>query len=144
MRNTEAHLRWLGAQLSFFLNLPAIAAVVFRLITPPATRELAIIVFGGSIFAVANLFLLQVLRRNTRHIDLWNDKLDELERVNGIEGGVEVFSSRRYRKLRNSRQRLHRRLELAMICCMVGWVVVVAVATSMFFYFGGDLLSWIR
>lgn len=144
VRNTEAHLRWLGAQLSFFLNLPAIAAVVFRLITPPETRELAVIVAGGTIIVIANLFLLQVLRRDSKHLDLWNDKLDELERTNGIEGGVEVFSSRRYRRLRNSRQRLQHRLEFAMICCMVGWGFAVVAAGFMFFKFGGDLLSWIR
>ena len=128
VRNTEAHLRWLGAQLGFFLNLPAFAAVVFRLIMLPAKPELAVIAVGGVLFFIANLFLLQVLRRDTRHLDLWNDKLDELEKVNGIEGGVQIFSSRRYRKLRSGRQRLQRRLDFAMICCMVGWGVVAAAA----------------
>ena len=128
VRNTEAHLRWLGAQLSFFLNLPAFGAVALRLIAFPAKPELVLIFVGSIILIAANFFLLHVLRRDTRHLDLWNDKLDELERVNGIEGGVEIFSSRRYRKLRSARQRLQRRLDFAMICCMVGWGVIAAAA----------------
>ena len=124
VRNTEAHLRWQGAQVSFLLNLPAFAAVAFRLIVPPGIKELALIFAGSFIFAVANLFHLQVIRRDNKHLDLWNDKLDELERMNGIEGGIRVFSSRRYRKLRNGRQRLQSRLDFAMIICIVGWALI--------------------
>lgn len=131
VRNTEAHLRWLGAQLSFFLNLPAWAGIAFRLTSEPKNPELLILVGGGLFFAAANYFLYEVIKRDSRHLDLWNDKLDELERVNGIEGGTEVFSSRRYRRLRGSRQRLQARLQYAMVGSTVMWVLFAIVAAVM-------------
>lgn len=30
VRNTEAYLRWMGAQMGFYLNLPAYAGAIFR------------------------------------------------------------------------------------------------------------------
>lgn len=90
-------------------------------------------------FAIANLFLLQVLRRDSKHLDLWNDKLDELERINGIEGGVQIFSSRRYRRLRNGRQRLQQRLDFAMVACILGWAVIVLISGIVLVYNMGVL-----
>lgn len=139
MRNTEAHLRWLGAQLSFFLNFPAFAGAAFRLITPPGPRELALLCVGSVLFAIANFFLFYIIQRDSKHLALWNDKLDEIERVNKIEGGVEIFSSRRYRRMRNSRQRLQRRLEFAMVACIVGWALFAVVAGIMLVRTGGLL-----
>lgn len=132
VRNTEAHLRWLGAQLGFFLNLPAWTGVAFRFTAEPKPPELLILIGGSLFFAVANYFLYEVIKRDSRHLDLWNDKLDELERINGIEGGVEVFSSRRYRRLRSSRQRLQMRLQYAVVGSTVVWALFAIVATVMF------------
>lgn len=132
VRNTEAHLRWLGAQLSVFLNLPALGGAAFRLILIPGAVELFVIALGSLILAGANAFLHQIIKRDGKLMLLWNDKADELETVNGIEGGVEIFSSRRYRRLASSRLRLQRRLEWAMIACIVMWGVVAAVAFTLF------------
>ncbi|MFZ2556185.1 MAG: hypothetical protein WAZ27_04615 [Minisyncoccia bacterium] len=130
VRNTEAHLRWLGAQVSFFLNLPAFAGAVFRLVAKLEVPELVAIAIGGFLLVGANEFLRQFIKRDNKLMDLWNDKLDELERVNGIEGGVQVFSSRRYRRLRTSRTRLQRRLEDAMFVCIVGWGAIALWAVA--------------
>lgn len=132
VRNTEAHLRWLGAQLSVFLNLPALGAAAFRLVVSPGSIELFVIGVGSFILAGANAFLHQIIKRDGKLLLLWNDKADELETVNGIEGGVEIFSSRRYRRLASSRLRLQRRLEWAMLACIVMWGVVAAVAFTLF------------
>lgn len=137
VRNTEGHLRWLGAQLGFFLNLPAWAGVALRLTTAPETHlkwpELAVLFGGCLFFAVANIFLLEIIKRDSALMDLWNDKLDELERVNGIQGGVQIFSSRRYRRLRGSRGRLQVRLQHAMFGSTVVWVLF-AIATAVVFF----------
>ncbi len=139
VRNTEGHLRWLGAQLSFFLNLPAWAGVAFRFTSSPKVPELIILLVGAGFFAVANMFLHEIIKRDSKLMDLWNDKLDELERVNKIEGGVEIFSSRRYRKLRGSRARLQFRLQHAMVASTVIWVLFAVVAGIILVRTGGLL-----
>jgi hypothetical protein len=65
VRNTEAHLRWLGAQVSFFLNLPAFAGAVFRLVAKLEVPELVAIAIGGFLLVGANEFLRQFINAIT-------------------------------------------------------------------------------
>jgi hypothetical protein len=132
VRNTEAHLRWLGAQLSVFLNIPGIGGAAFRLIVGPGWLELLVIGVGSAILVGANIFLYFIIQRDGKLLGLWNDKADELETVNGIEGGVQIFSSRRYRRLAASRHRLQRRLEWAMVACIVMWGAIATIAITLF------------
>lgn len=134
VRNTEAHLRWLGAQLSVFLNIPGIGGAALRLAVSPGILELWVIFVGSFILAGANAFLYYIIQRDGKLLLLWNDKADELETVNGIEGGVQIFSSRRYRRLASSRLRLQRRLEKSMLACIVMWVLI-AVGTATLIWF---------
>ena len=121
VRNTEAHLRWLGAQLGLFLNLPAFAGVGLRLLATSSRWELSLICFGSGVFVFGNFFLLHVLRRDTKQLNFQHDKLAELETTNKIEGGVQIFSSEQYARIRNSKDRLQTRLDVVMIACIVGW-----------------------
>lgn len=130
MRNGEATLRWYGVTLWVGINLPSYATAAFRIIAFPGAVELVILSIGGLILAGIDLFLYHVLRRDGKHLRMWNDMLDELERLNGVEGGLKVFSSRRYRRLRSSRDRLQGRLQVAFICSIVVWVVIAIVAMA--------------
>lgn len=123
VRNTEGHLRWLGAQLGFVLNLPAFAGFAFRMIASPEESELWILLIGSFFFGVATEYLRQIIRSDSKLMEFWNDSVESVERINKIEGGVEAFTSARYRKLRNSRDRLQKRLEHAMFACMVMWAL---------------------
>lgn len=97
---------------------------MFRLVLSTSKWELFALGGGSVLFAIANGFLLEILKRDSRHVDLWTDKAEELEVKNGIEGDIRVFSSPRYRRLRNARQRLQFRLRMAMVASIVVWVVV--------------------
>jgi hypothetical protein len=119
VRNTEGHLRWLGAQLGFFLNLPAWAGIASRFISKPQTPELILLLVGSLFFGIANMFLHEIIKRDSKLMDLWNDKL------------VQIFSSRRYRKLRGSRSRLQFRLQYAMIASTVVWALAASAAAVM-------------
>lgn len=86
-------------------------------------------VAGSCIFiATANLFLLYAIIRDGKLFDFWTDTLIDIERANGIEGGVKVFTSERFDKLRGSRNRLQNRLVYAFITCIVLWVVIAGIA----------------
>lgn len=138
VRNTEAHLRWMGAQLSVLLNIPGIGGAAFRLIVSPGWLELMVIALGSFALVVANIFLYFIIQRDGKLLLLWNDKADELETVNGIEGGVQIFSSRRYRKLSASRHRLQGRLEWAMLACIVMWgAITIAAIVLLILKIGG-------
>jgi len=120
-RNTEAHLRWLGAQMGFLLNLPAFAALFLKIITPPPSNEFVLLSLGALFVAGANVFLFFIIRRDGKYLELWNDAIEELEQINSIEGGIQAFSSQEYRQLRNSRGRLQRMLGSAIFVIATLW-----------------------
>ena len=139
IRNTEGHLRWLGAQVSFFLNPPAYAAFAFRIIQDPGALELVVLLIGSLIFGTATEYLHQIIKRDSKLMEFWNDSITNVERTNKIEGGVEVFTSARYQRLRSSRDRLQRRLESAMLACTIAWALCLNVAFAMLLVKGGVL-----
>lgn len=143
--------------MGFLLNPPALAAVTYRLIAltyPQAqahaqaidsailerlqTIELAVLTVGCIIFAGMNLNLLRTLVRDGQFMTLWNDAIAELERVNRIEGDLQVFSSPRYLYLRNARDRLQTRLIFAAGCAMVAWLAISVIPFTMIF---GDAIK---
>jgi len=121
VRNTEAHLRWLGAQMGFLLNLPAFAALFLKIITPPPSNEFVLLSLGALFVAGANVFLFFIIKRDGKHLELWNDAIEELEQINGIEGGIQAFSSQEYQRLRNSRGRLQSMLGSAIFVIATLW-----------------------
>lgn len=137
VRNTEAHLRWLGAQLGFFLNLPAWAGITFRLIAEPKQLELVVLFIGSWFFAVANAFLYEIIKRDSSLMNLWNDKIAEIERVNRIEGDVQIFTSGEYVRLRNSRQRLQVRLQRIMFAGIAAWIGFAVLTGILYVQTGG-------
>lgn len=121
LRATEGALRWQGAQLGFLLNLPAMAASVLKLATGPSIKELVLISLGNAACCAVNWFLYEVIRRDGKYVDLWNELLSDLERVNGTDGDLCVFSSEKFARLRDSRGRLQHRLQALIIGCIVAW-----------------------
>jgi hypothetical protein len=120
--------------LGLVLNPPAYAAVAYRLIDPHVSNlELWVLALGCIIFALMNLNLLRTLVRDGQFMTLWNDVIAELERVNPIEGNVQVFSAPRYLRLRTARGRLQRRLVIAAGCAMVTWLAMSTVPVAMLF-----------
>ena len=133
LRGMEGSLRWQGAQLGFWLNLPALAAAMMRLTTSPAIKELLFIGLGGFVCCGINWFLHEVIKRDGKYVDLWNDLLADVERANKTEGGVSLFDSPKFNKLRRSRDRLQDRLQRLIISCIVAWGVIAVFALGMIF-----------
>ena len=133
LRATEGTLRWQGAQLGFLLNLPAMGAALFKLAGSPTAKELIFMAVGSAICSAINWFLYEVIRRDGKYINLWNNLLVKLEQVNGIEGNVSVFSSDEHERLRSSRGRLQERLQALVIGCIVAWGGVTFFSVGMIF-----------
>jgi len=133
LRVAEGTLRWQGASLGFLLNLPGLGFVTLKLADVPAVKELIFLALGSLLCCALNWFLHQVIRRDGRYMDLWNDLLAEVEKVNGTEGGVKVFSSDRHVRLRESRGRLQNRLQALVIGGIVAWGVLSVFSLGMIF-----------
>lgn len=133
LRATEGALRWQGAQLGFLLNLPAMATAVYKLMTGTSAKELVFVTIGSVASCVINWFLLEVIRRDGRYVDLWNDLLAELEQVNGTEGDLHIFNSPVHNRLRRSRGRLQERLQALTIGGIVVWGATAMFALGMIF-----------
>lgn len=129
IRNTEAYLRWQGAQWVIALNLSSIVAVLYRFISKPETPELFVLAVGCVVIATLDYEWYNVLRRDGRLLALWSTKFTEHESANGIDGGVKVFTSPEYTGLSSSRDRLQRRLERI----TVGFIIIWAAAAIAIF-----------
>ena len=129
IRNTEANLRWRGAQWSIAFNLSGLVALLYRLISDLKTPELFVLALCCGIAAGLDVEWYNVLRRDGRLFDLWSRKFGEHERRNGIRGGMNLFISSEYQTLSSSRDRLQRKLERITVILIAGW----AIATIVFF-----------
>lgn len=125
IRNTEAYLRWQGAQWIIAANLSGLTAILYVLLQIPEPTELALLAAGCAGATGFDLQWYHVLRRDGRLFDFWNQKLAEHERANGIDGGIEIFTSREYQRLSSSPLRLQDRLEKLCILFIVGWGILV-------------------
>lgn len=114
IRNTEAYLRWQGAQWSIALNLTGFVALLYRIILIPGTAELDVEWYS-------------VLRRDGKLLDFWNKKFTEHERRNTIRGGIRLFTSAEFKKLSSSRDRLQRKLERITVVFIGGWSIASVV-----------------
>lgn len=125
IRNIEAFLRWQGAQWSIALNLSAIVAIMYRVISVDKVEalELFVLAFGCTCGALLDFEWYSTLRRNGKLFDFWNRKLTEHERRNEIRGGMKLFTSREYQRLASSRDRLQRRLERISVFFIILWAV---------------------
>jgi hypothetical protein len=106
MRNGEPQSRWGAAQLGIVLNIPALAAALFRLVQGPAAPELYMFLVGSLFLVATNVFWRAILKRRENFLENWNEKLEELERKHGIEGGIMIFSSTDYLRMRAIPQRI--------------------------------------
>lgn len=124
IRNTEAYLRWQGAQWAIALNLSASVALMYQMFSKPETPEFFTLAFACGCVAGLNFEWYTVLRRDGKLLGFWNAKLTEHEVANGIEGGAIVFTSSLYQQLANSRNSLQRTLERVTVGFIFGWAVV--------------------
>jgi hypothetical protein len=129
MRNGEAQSRWGAAQLGIVLNIPALAAALFRIVHGPAAPELYMFLVGSLFLVATNVFWRAILKRREIFLEYWNEKLEELERKHGIEGGIMIFSSTDYLRMRHAGVRFHSGLEWIALGCIVVWG---AIATGSF------------
>lgn len=127
LRNTEAQLRWQGAQWAITLNVSALIALAYRVIGDPKVLEFFILVIGCAVVAVLNAVWYNVLRRDGKFLDFWNKKILEHEKANSIDGGMKVFDSTEYAKLSRSRNRLQRRLERLTVVFIYLWTIASVV-----------------
>jgi hypothetical protein len=133
MRNGETQSRWGAAQLGIILNVPALAAALFRLAQWPSGPELYMFVVGSLFLVATDLFWRALLRRRENFLEYWNQKLEELERKHGIEGGIMIFSSTDYLRMRHEGIRFHGGLHWIAIACIVLWALISAGAFVMAF-----------
>lgn len=121
LRNTEAQLRWQGAQWAIALNASTIIALAYRVLANPKTLEFWVLLAGCAIVVLLNIIWYNVLRRDGEFLDFWNKKILEHERINGIDGGTKIFGSLEYFQLSRSQNRLQRRLERISIAFIIFW-----------------------
>jgi 4-amino-4-deoxy-L-arabinose transferase-like glycosyltransferase len=133
IRNTEAYLRWQGAQWVIALNLTALVALLYRFLAKPDIAELVVLAIGCGGVATLDYEWYNVVRRNGRLFDFWNRKFAEHEAVNGIEGGTKIFTANEYQSLIGSRERLQRRLERISVFFMAGWSACAIVLVTLAF-----------
>ena len=133
MRNGEAQSSWGAAQLGIVLNVPALAAALFRLVQRPAEPELYMFLIGSFFLVATNLFWRTILKRRENFLEYWNQKLEELERKHGIEGGIEIFSSTNYLRMRHAGMRFHSGLQWIALACIALWAAIGAGAFVMAF-----------
>lgn len=123
-RNTEATLRWQGFQFALGLNITGLGAIGLWLFNNnPTTLELQVLLvvcIGALSF---NRTYFSVLARDGKFMGLWNAKAIELEQVNGIEGGVKIFSSPEYLDLRSREPTIQQVLRRTIIFVSVLWAI---------------------
>jgi hypothetical protein len=133
MRNGETQSRWGAAQLGLVLNIPALATALFRLAQLPSGPELYLILIGSLFLVATDVFWRAILRRHEIFLEYWNEKLEELERKHGIEGGMTIFSSTDYLRMRHAGVRFRGGLQWIALTCIVLWGVISAGAFLMAF-----------
>lgn len=122
-RNTEATLRWQGFQFALGLNIAGLSGVGIWLLQEPTNLTLAFLLLGCLSALAANRAYFSVLARDGKFIEVWNDKMIELERANGIEGGVKIFSSPQYLELKTRRPTIQDVLRRTILTVSMAWTV---------------------
>lgn len=120
-RNTEALLRWDGFRTALQLNLASFVGMTLWL-KDNRTNEELLLAFMACLVGVSwNYFHYKLLARDGKFFKLWNQSAVDLERVNGIQGGVKVFSSERYEELRNREPTIQYMLRSGSMFFMLVW-----------------------
>lgn len=120
-RNTEATLRWLGFQFALGLNIAGWSAIGVWLLNNPTPLVLQIMLTVCLGALCGNRVYFSVLARDGKLMGLWNAKAIELEQINGIEGGVKIFSSPEYRNLKSRAPTIQQVLRRVIISASMLW-----------------------
>lgn len=130
IRNTEAQLRWVGFQAAIGLNFLGWGGVAAWALADPSKPELAVLMSAclGAIYS--NLLHFKIIGRDGKFMGLWNDKLIELERVNGIEGNVKIVSSNRYIELKERKPTIQWILRRSVILCTLVWAAFALISCA--------------
>ena len=123
LRNAESLERLHRVHLSIVLNMAGLtSAAVFRVFSTPSKPKLYLTVIGGVTAAILNWFWSRRVVRNDDRLGYWNSKIEELERVCGIEGGVAIYTAPEYQVLRTASLRSRVGWRLLVIGFIVMWV----------------------
>jgi|GEM_PF-1476067 len=137
IRNMEAQLRWVGFQAALGLNFLGWGGIAVWLFNSPTQGELSLMVAAGLGAIYANFLHFKIIGRDGKFMGLWNEKLTELETINEIEGGVEIFSSARYEQLRDRMPTIQYILRRSVAICGLVWLVFTVWAIGRILCFGG-------
>lgn len=122
LRNTEAQLRWNGFQAAVALNVAGGAGLLLFLRANSTNVGLFLGLIACAVAVFFNFIHHKILGRDGKFMELWSKKLVELEQANGIDGGVQVFSSVRYLSLRDRSPTIQEVLRFCVVICMILWV----------------------
>ena len=120
-RSTEAMLRWDGFRTALQINLASFVGITLWLRENRTNGEL-ILAFIACLIGVSwNYFHYKLLARDGKFFKLWNQSVVDLETVNGIQGGLKIFSSERYEELRNREPTIQYMLRSGSIIFILTW-----------------------
>ncbi len=136
LRNTEVQMRWEGAKLGMYFNIPGFIGALSQLALNPSKRISFLIIAGSMLGALANQYLYMSIRRAGKHFQFWCLKTKELEAQCSIEGGVQIFTSTGYTRLQKHKLKTQGLLLGITQTCMFVWVFIGTMALGSLL-FGG-------
>jgi hypothetical protein len=124
VRSTEVALRWDGFRTALQLNMIGLVGIALWLQGERTLYELLLTLVACMNGISWNFFHYKLLGRDGKFLGLWSEKAISLERTNGIQGGVQIFSSQRYDELRNREPTVQYMLRAGSVFFIVSWVMV--------------------
>lgn len=95
----------------------------------------------GAVYS--NGYAIYRIKSSKRHIDLWTRRLYLLEKTNGVEGGITMFSSLDFQALEQEVTFPNKTFLTSMLkTCIITWGVVAAVAIC--FPFKEGIARWVN
>lgn len=113
-------------------NLAGFIGIILWLATDPHWLLLLALMVGVVAFLVLLKMSLGIFRGSAARVDYWTKKIIENEEVNGVEGGIQMFSSAEYAELQKVPALPAVHLMWIVRACMVMWVVIGLIALVMF------------
>ncbi len=120
-RSTEVTLRWDGFRTALQLNVAGLVGVTIWLLGERTTTEIGLALCASLLGVLWNFFHYKLLGRDGKFLGLWNESVVDIERINGIQGDVKIFSSDRYNELRRREPTVQYMLRTGSVTFIVGW-----------------------
>ena len=121
VRSAEVMLRWDGFRTALQLNVAGLAGVTVWLLGERTATEIGLALCASLVGMLWNFFHYKLLGRDGKFLGLWNESAVDLEQLNGIQGGVKIFSSERYDELRKREPTVQYMLRAGSIAFILWW-----------------------